>query len=164
MKIAIIADTHDNLANIKKILDWLKKEKINKVIHCGDVCTVFTLKEGFGPFPGEMYISLGNADFEAPEKYKLSPNFFIFEKSGEINIGGKKIAFTHGRGEAENLVKTKKYNLVFFGHTHTPWEEKKGGTRLVNPGEAGGDFDPATFAIYDTEKDNLELKIIEQLT
>ena len=45
MKIAIISDTHDNLANLKKAIDWIKKEKIKIVIHCGDIFKPETIKE-----------------------------------------------------------------------------------------------------------------------
>ena len=37
MKIAIISDTHDNVATFKKAVDLIKKEKIKTIIHCGDI-------------------------------------------------------------------------------------------------------------------------------
>ena len=35
--------------------------------------------------------------------------------------------------------------------------------RMINPGELAGQFNKPTFAVYDTETDNLELKILEKL-
>jgi putative phosphoesterase len=163
MKIAIIADTHGNLANIKKIIDWLKKEKITFIIHCGDVNGPSTLKDGFSEFSGEMLLVLGNADFGWKEDYDILPNAKVFEKYGEIVLDGKKIAFAHYLEPARDLAKSGKYNLVFYGHTHRPWEKKIGECRLVNPGEAAGQYQKPTFAVYDTQTNNLELKILELL-
>jgi len=163
MKIAIIADTHGNLANIKKIVDWLKKEKINFIIHCGDVAGPSALKDGFSGFPGEMLLVLGNADFGWKEDYDILPNAKVFEKYGEIVLDGKKIAFTHYLEPARGLAKSGKYGLVFYGHTHRPWEEKIGDCRLVNPGEAAGLYQKSTFAVFNTQTDELELKILELL-
>lgn len=175
MKIAIISDTHDNLANIKKTIDWLKKEKIEIIIHCGDVSNLTTLKEGFADFSGKIYLTLGNADLRDKKLYELSPSFSVFGDFGEITIDNKKIAFTHYLETAKNLSKTRKYDFVFYGHNHKPWLEKTGifprrpklGERgecwLVNPGNIAGTFYKATFAVYNSEKDKLELKILEKL-
>jgi len=152
-KIAIIADTHDNLANIKKIVEWLNKEKINLILHCGDVSSQNTLDEMNKLFRGEIKVVYGNADVDLiniPEK-------------DEIELSGKKIAFTHFPEMANNLAATQKYDLVFYGHTHQSWLEKVGECRLINPGEVAGQFYKPTFAIYDAANDKLELKILEKL-
>lgn len=163
MKVAIISDTHDNLANIKKVVDWLNKEKINLLLHCGDVATLETLEEGFKDFPGEMHISLGNADI----RHNMGPANFekrnIISGFGEINIDNKKIAFTHFPEDAKKLAESEKYDMVFYGHDHRPGLKKIGNCRLVKSGEAAGIYNKATFAVYDTKTDKLELKIIERL-
>ena len=46
MKIAIISDTHDNIANLKKAAEFIKKEKIKTIILCGDIFKSETIKEG----------------------------------------------------------------------------------------------------------------------
>jgi len=61
------------------------------------------------------------------------------------------------------LAKNSKYDLIFFGHTHQPWEKKIGDCRLVNPGTLAGMFNKATFAVYDSKTDKLELKLVERL-
>lgn len=153
MKIAIIADTHDNLANIKRIVKWLNKEKISLILHCGDVASRDTLDKMNKLFRSEIKFVRGNADHDLENLQEVK----------EIEVGGKKIAFTHFLEKAEDLAVTGKYNLVFYGHTHRPWEEKVGNCRLVNPGEAAGQYNKATFAVYDAVSDKLELKILEKL-
>ncbi len=164
MKIAIISDTHDNVANLKKAVDLIKKEKIKLIIHCGDIFHPQTLKEGLNNFQGKIYIifSRADADFsEIPENsFKELPKSKVWEEFGEIKIDGKKIAFCHFPEIARDLANSQKYDLVFYGHTHKPWEEKIGKTELVNPGNLAGLFYRATFAIYDTKINKLELKIL----
>jgi len=162
MKLAIISDSHDNMANLGKVVDWLKKEKIGLVIHCGDISSPSTLKQAFAGFQGELKASLGNADFGLPEEYEQLPKIKIFSDSGELFLA-KKIAFIHHPDIAENMAESGKYDLVFYGHTHKPWEEKRGNCRLINPGNIAGAFYKASFAVYDLETDKLDLKILELL-
>ena len=168
MKIAIISDTHDNLPNFKKAVDWIKKEKIKTIIHCGDICAPGVLKEIAKKFTGKIHLVFGNVDgaqfFMTKMVYENQlPNVILYGEKGEIKAGGKRIAFVHLPEFARGLAFTKKYDLVFYGHTHKPWEEKIGNCRLVNPGNLANLFYKATFAVYDTKTDNLELKIIEKL-
>lgn len=152
MKIAIIADTHDNLKNFEKALNWIKNEKIKLIFHCGDISNQETIDFANKNFDGEIKYVKGNADWnlDLPEK-------------DEMEFNKKKIAFTHFPDIAKKLSQSGKYDLVFYGHTHRPWDEKIGETHMVNPGELAGQFTKPTFAIYDTSTGTLELKILETL-
>ena len=97
------------------------------------------------------------------QKAKDFSNVKHYGDLGETEIGGKKIAFIHYPEKAKELAKSGKYDLVFYGHNHKPWEETIGHCRLVKPGTLAGLFNKATFAVYDTETDKLELKILEVL-
>ena len=163
MKIAIIADTHNNWANFKKAIEWITKEKIQLILHCGDICNQDIINEahklfngpasakGFGEAREIKYVK-GNGDFELDLPDKM-----------ELEFNGKKIAFTHFPDIAKKLSQSGKFDLVFYGHTHRPWDEKVGETHMINPGELAGQFYKATFAVYDTETNKLELKILEKL-
>ncbi len=166
MKIAIISDSHDNIPNFEKFLAWIADEKINFVIHCGDLAAPAMLTEVIMPkFSGEFHFVHGNVgDPELLEEVaKDFPNVKIHGEIGKIEVDNKKIAFTHFPEKALKLAKKDTFDLVFYGHTHKPWEEKIGKTRLVNPGTLAGMFYKATFAVYDTETDKLELKILERI-
>ena len=85
----------------------------------------------------------------------------------------RKIAFNHFPDFAKKLAQSGKYDVVFYGHTHRPWDEKVpvprslgevgGECHMINPGELAGQFYKATFAIYETATGGLELKILEKL-
>lgn len=166
MKIAIISDTHDNIPNLEKFLNWVEENKIEAIVHCGDVCAPSILKQVLAPkFKGPIYLIHGNvSDRELLRKVASEfSNVEFFEDFGEIEIDNKKIAFIHYPEEAKKLAATQKYDLIFYGHTHQPWEEKIGQARLVNPGTLAGMFSRATFAVYDTSNDKLDLKILDLL-
>lgn len=153
MRIAIVSDTHDNSANFNKVIDWLNKEKIKVILHCGDICNQETIDEAVKNFKGKIKFVRGNGDFnlnDVPEKM-------------EIELSGKMIAFVHYPKIAKEMAESGKYDLVFYGHTHKPWEGKVGNCRLVNPGEVAGQRFKPTFAVYNTNTDDLKLKILEKL-
>lgn len=162
MKIAIIADSHDNLLRIDKMLLFLKQEKIDIIIHCGDVTMLETLKYLSENFSGKIYLSLGNVDeMHGLEKKHINfKNVVVYEKFGELQIDNINIAFCHFPCLAKELAEAKKYDFVFYGHTHEPWEETINNIKIINPGTLAGMFNKSTFAILDIETKNLELKIL----
>jgi putative phosphoesterase len=159
MKIAIISDSHDNLENLKKFFDFAKKEKIEILIHCGDVCNGETLKEIEKNFE-QIYLCLGNADIKESllEEAKKTK---IFEKEGKIEIDGLKIGFCHMCNLKEKNLEG--FDFYFFGHPHWPFLKKEGDCYLANPGNLAGLFYKATFAILDTKTRKLKLKILEKI-
>lgn len=168
MKIAIISDTHDNLANLEKFLSWSKKNKIEMIIHCGDIATGDTVDFLATGFAGAIHLVYGNMDFNYRDDIYLSTDNFPHVKlhgdTGHINTKAINIAFCHFPDQAKKLATTGKYNLVFYGHTHKPWlETLLNNCQLINPGTLGGVFQKASFAVYDTETKKLELKILELL-
>jgi len=169
MLIAIISDTHGNSATFKKFADWARQNNIQEIIHCGDI--------GFADFIEEVSRSLPDAKIhlvadkiknEEPDIKKLAangliPNINFCGQTGEIEIGGKKIAFAHKSNDARILAQTNNFDLVFFGHSHQPSEEKVGDCRLINPGELAGQMYRPSFAAYDTNTDKLTLRILDLL-
>lgn len=161
MKIAIVSDTHDNMANFNKVIDFLNAQKITTLLHCGDICNQQTIDEAVKNFKGKIYFARGNGDFDlddVPEKV-------------EVELGGKKIGLVHYPQIAKAMAESGNYDLVFYGHTHRPWLDRhsfsEGGEEkiclLINPGELAGQRFKPCFAIYDTKTDTLELKILEKL-
>ncbi|MFA5878458.1 MAG: metallophosphoesterase [Candidatus Staskawiczbacteria bacterium] len=153
MKITIISDTHDNLTVAKKVIEWSNKEGITLILHCGDISSRETINEMINSFKGDIRFVHGNADI----------NLTGIPDTDEVKIGNKNIAFTHFPELAKGLAESGKYDLVFYGHTHKPWEERIGKCRMINPGEAAGIFNKRTFAVYDSDSDKLELKMIDLL-
>lgn len=168
MNIAIISDTHDNIANLDKFLIWSKKNSIATIIHCGDIASGETVAFLAGNFSGPAHLAFGNMDEprldQIKREAKLFANLNLPGNQGSLVIDGIKIAFCHFPDQAKALALTGRFNLVFFGHSHKPaMETLPNHCQLINPGTLGGVFNKATFAVFDTKTKNLELKILELL-
>lgn len=167
MKIAILSDTHDNLATLKKALVWIGDAGIDAVIHCGDVCGVESLEFIFDNFTGKIYLVLGNGDYRSSVLAAKNKGMFLdvvfCGEFGELEIGNKKIAFTHQLNFVELRNWAVKYDYIFYGHTHKPWKEKMGKCQIINPGNLAGISYSATFAVFDSESGKLELKILGRM-
>jgi uncharacterized protein len=164
MKIAIISDIHDNITNLEKFLKWAKKNKVEELIICGDLCATIVLTKTISPkFKGHIHTIYGNvADKDTQqEKSNSCPNITHYGEIGEFTLDSKKIALTHHPASAQALAASSMYDFVFYGHSHKPWIEKIGQTTMVNPGTLAGMFYKASFATWDTKTGKLELKILE---
>lgn len=166
MRVAIISDSHDNEPNILKALKYIAELKVKTIVHCGDICNPESLELFAKNFAGEIYLVYGNGDFEQKDLKKIAAdhhNVHLLGEVGEVTLGDKKIAFNHYPTKARTLAQTGKYDLVFYGHTHTPWEEMENKTKLLNPGTLAGLRNKATFAIYDTATDKATLTLLEKI-
>lgn len=166
MKIGVVSDTHGNVATFQKAVQWLVKQNIKYILHAGDIGSPESLKESLSDFKGEFFGVFGNMDKEFKKEvaeYSFDTNIKVFENTAEIEIDGKKIAINHFPSEAKKLAQSGKYDVVFYGHTHRPWDEKINNTHMINPGELAGQFYKPTFAVYDTDNGVLELKVLEKI-
>ncbi|MFA6514025.1 MAG: YfcE family phosphodiesterase [Patescibacteria group bacterium] len=165
MLVAIISDIHDNLANLDKCLIWCKAQKIKKIVCCGDVCNLETLKFLSTNFSGEIFLVSGNGDIFTESDLCDLKNINYFQEIGIVKIAGLILGLCHQDREIEATIKKsgKKPDFIFYGHSHKPWLEKKDGIFTVNPGNLAGTFYQATFATLNTTDKNLKLKIINDL-
>jgi len=167
MLIAIISDIHDNIPNLKKVLDYCRENKIEKIICCGDLASLETLDFLNDNFTGEIFFTFGNMDNDYLKEYPFENNQYkktkIFKDFGEAEIDGIKVAFIHFPKEAKILCESGKYNFVFYGHTHKPFEEIINGCKMLNPGNVANQFYPPTFAVWNTENNKFSLIRINEL-
>jgi len=167
MQIAIISDSHDNWLNIEKTIKYLNKQKIRIIIHCGDVCSPLILGKIAQTFKGEqIHLAKGNVDGDIEgfkNMVKKFPQIIYHGNAGKIEIEGLKITFCHFPTLAKKMAASQKYDFVFYGHTHLPWQEKINKTNLINPGTLAGLFTKATFAIFDTKTQEADLILLEKI-
>ena len=167
MQIAIISDSHDNLPNIQKAVTYINKLKIPIMIHCGDVCAPIILGEFGKLFKGkEIHVVKGNVDGDIEgfkDFAKKYPKIKYHGETGKIEIGGLKIVFCHEPFPAKKMAESQRYDFVFHGHTHKPWQEQVGKTTIINPGTLAGLFNKATFAVFDTKIQKAKLILLEKI-
>lgn len=164
--IAIIADTHDNEATITLAMNFLHKNPVDALIHCGDITTPETLALLAHGFTKPIHAVFGNCDVDRDGCKALAtqlPHVTLHGDVGTVTVDTTSIAFVHYPAEAKQLAVTGKYQLVFYGHTHKPWEEKIGAATILNPGTLAGLFSKATFALVDLATGKATLKLVERL-
>lgn len=163
MKIAIISDIHGNMAYLERAKKIIDSQPIEIVICCGDIQDEETFLE-LDSWKQKVYIALGNADYAIRENLGsgrlVAKHAEVFFDYGVLNLDGAKIAFCHYEYLARKLAENNTFDVIFYGHSHTPWEEKVGKAILLNPGEIQARDGKPTFAIFDVSKMKAELKIL----
>lgn len=157
MKIAILSDTHDNVWNLEKALQLIKSEQCEHIIFCGDFCSPF-IPLYLTALNIPVSACFGNNDEDQGMIYEKSSGNITFwplaKEFGQVELGGKKIAFCHYPKLGELLAKTGEYDAVFHGHTHESYIKAEGKCILSNPGAVcgiqNGKPGIATMGIYDT--------------
>ena len=99
MKIAIVADTHDNLANLELFLEQAKAKGIEAIIHCGDVTTPETLEWLAERFVGPIKLADGNMEIRREEFGTVAErhnNLEVFADIGDWTVDGMRLAFANG--------------------------------------------------------------------
>ena len=162
MLIAIIADIHDNLVNLTKCLNWCKANKIKKIICCGDITNEDTLNYLSNNFKGEIHLVKGNIELYRTKHLAELNNINYYGQIGYLKLNGTTLGFCHEPFLIDKVL-AKKCDLVFYGHTHKPWLENFDNIKIVNSGDLSGMWHKATFAVYDSNKNKLELKLLENI-
>lgn len=127
MRILIVSDTHGRNSGYLEVLE--KHEKMDMVIHCGDVeGSEYLIAEAAGC---KSVIVQGNNDF-----------FSDLPSETIVQLGNYKALVTHGHRYYvsmgyEHLVREAKkrhLDVVIYGHTHRPVIAREDGILVINPG------------------------------
>lgn len=162
MKVLIISDIHDNQINLKKCLTWCRSNNIASIFCCGDVTNGETLEMLSKNFSKEIYLVQGNVELFDESILQEFENIKYFGKIANFEFDKFSVGLCHQPYLIEKVLE-KKSDIIFYGHTHKPWIEDKGRTKIVNPGTLGGTFSLGTFAVWDTESGGLELFRVEDV-
>jgi uncharacterized protein len=132
-RVGVIADTHINSKKDelpKEILEAFKG--VDMVIHAGDLIDLSVLDK-LKRACKDVRAVYGNMDPEETRK--------VLPQKELIEVNGHKIGLAHGYGTPAGLVdilekmfKDDNVDVVVFGHSHQPFNEKKGKTLYFNPG------------------------------
>lgn len=163
MKIAIIADIHDNLANLKKCLRYCAEQNTEVLFCLGDVTNKETLSFIAEKFIGKIYLVRGNMEIYNEDDALGYKNIKYFGRVGRVALGNKNIGLCHEPFLRASALKLGACDYIFYGHTHRPWIEDIAGYKLINPGTLGGVFERATFALWDTDKAEPELVVLDMI-
>lgn len=162
MKIAVISDIHDNLVNLEKCSAWCTANNIKSLICCGDIANAETL-EIISQNWKEIYLIRGNLEIYEEEEVKKYSNIYYFNRFGLADIDGHRIGLCHEPLFFKDVLNLGKSEMIFYGHTHKPWEEIKYEVRIINPGNVSNTYYAPTFAVWDTNSGEIELKMLDEM-
>lgn len=137
MKLLIIGDSHDNIANLKHVMGFAKNIGACAVIHTGDWNNLKSL-ETVLEYKIPLYSCLGNAD--------IDPNF-KFEELIKFEIDSIKIGVTHNIRKIKEDIED--FDIIFCGHRH--YQNHEG--NIVSPGALENGIN---FAVFDTKTKMVE--------
>lgn len=150
--LAILSDTHDQIANLRAAIAYCNGKGIDVLIHCGDLISPFMLKE-LTNFQGPVHLIYGN---NVGDQHLISsrcgsdyPNIIHHGMLGKFTCDGRKIAMVHYPEQARGLASLSSYDIICCGHSHRYGIEYLDSTLLINPGQLLGEDDQAGFVILD---------------
>ena len=158
MRLGVLSDTHDHLPMIEKAVDLFLEQRVEAVLHAGDIVSPFAAK-ALARFQGPLYAVYGNNDGEREGLQKLLPGIAAGPRM--VEVGGRRILLHHDLGGCREAV-IARAELVVTGHTHVPVVRREGGRLFVNPGECcGWLYHQPTVAILETEGPEAEIVGLE---
>lgn len=167
MKIAIISDIHENFHNLILALQSIEEQNCEYILCLGDLMNT-GIASVLASQTLPVFMIWGNNDGEKieimnvvhREASQLAVSLTVYDF---ITIDDKKIFLSHYENLAEPMALSGLYDAVFFGHSHLSSNQKINDCHVCNPGElAAAKTGKATFAIYDTIHDHVELITLEK--
>ncbi len=134
-KILIASDTHGRVDMLIEAIS--RNADLDAVIFLGDgISDIEFAAEYFRARNCAWYAVRGNCDFE--RIFRSTP----LQKTEIIDIGGRRIVYTHGDAQGVKLgmeglyalAERTKADIILYGHTHCRKEEYLNGVYYVNPG------------------------------
>ncbi|MFH1768802.1 MAG: metallophosphoesterase [Candidatus Omnitrophota bacterium] len=149
MRVGVASDSHDHITKIKEMVQIIKKERVDFLLHGGDFIAPFALNP-LDDLICDWLGVFGNNDGErtglekkSGGKIKTGPYF--------LELSSKRIALMHE-------FKPSDADVLIYGHTHNP-SIRKDGQLIINPGEVCGWLTgKSSLAILDLS--SLEAEII----
>ena len=154
MKIGLLADTHDHLVRIRQAVSILNRAGVELVIHAGDYCSPFAVRELDG-LEAPLHGITGNNDGDVYEVQRAFAEIGgrLESQWWESEAGGRRILVMHEPRGVVDVAAGGRYDLVVYGHTHERDENRVGEALVVNPGEVAGWLGGiGSLAIYDAEE------------
>jgi len=163
--IGIVSDSHDNLAAIRKAVEFFNKKQVKAVLHAGDIISPFTAR-AFKELNPKLYFVFGNNDGDKVTLTKWFEEIGAVSCGdfGDLTIDGLHIALLHGTNESlvKALARSGDFDVVVRGHTHNPGVKMIDGTPVINPGECSGVLSgKVTVATLEIANLNVEITELE---
>jgi len=138
VRIGVVSDTHNHLANVGRIVELFNDAGVERVIHTGDITQAKTL-DMFAGLDAPLWGVFGNNDLERPSlDAAIAVHGFTFaEPPLRLEIAERRIVVVHDPRDLSGEL-LGEHALALHGHTHLHVCERREGSLVFNPGESAG--------------------------
>lgn len=138
VRIGVVSDTHNHLANVRRIVELFNESGVERVVHTGDITQPKTL-ECLAGLAAPLVGVYGNNDQERPALDDAARRLGIrlVEPPLELSWAGRRIVVVHDPLDIEAAVGPH-HHLALHGHDHRHVHAWQGGCLVFNPGECAG--------------------------
>lgn len=138
MRIGVVSDTHNHLANVARIVALLNAEHVERVVHTGDITQAKTLRALAG-LDAPLVGVFGNNDVEreALAAACAETGARFVEPPLHLAWHGRRIAVVHDPRDLAALPLAS-FDVALYGHDHRHAVERRAGALCFNPGECAG--------------------------
>lgn len=137
MRIGVVSDTHNHLANVARIVELLNAAGVDHVVHTGDITqpkTLDVLARLDAPLTGVF----GNNDSGERDGLLAAAGrhgIRLVDPPLPWEIGGRRVVVAH---DPRALAGRDDFDLALHGHTHRHAVAREHGRLVLNPGECAG--------------------------
>jgi len=139
MRIGVVSDTHNNMKNVRRIVELFNDAGVERVVHTGDITQPKVIHE-FSALKVPLVGVFGNNDQgELPflEQAVRQYGFHFVQPPLALEWAGKRIVVVHSPEELSDVDETD-FDVVLHGHTHRETIEYYEERLTFNPGESAG--------------------------
>lgn len=139
MKVGVVSDTHNNVKNVRRIVELFNDAAVERVIHTGDITQPKVIDE-FSSLDAPLFGVFGNNDqgeLSFLEPVVRKHGFHFVQPPLALEWAGRRIVVVHSPEEL-TLVDPTAFDVVLHGHTHRQTIEYENARLTFNPGECAG--------------------------
>ncbi|MDA0790162.1 MAG: YfcE family phosphodiesterase [Proteobacteria bacterium] len=138
MRIGVVSDTHNHLANCRQIVKLFNQLKVTRVVHTGDITQAKTL-DVFAHLKMPMFGVYGNNDLERDSLTEAVTRhgFHFVEPPLTLEWACRSMVVVHDPLELD-AIDLEPFDVVLHGHTHRLTRDYEGSRLTFNPGECAG--------------------------
>ncbi|RIL08114.1 MAG: hypothetical protein DCC71_00520 [Proteobacteria bacterium] len=160
MKLGVVSDTHNHLANVARIVELFNRAGVDRVIHTGDITQAATL-ELLARLDAPLAGVYGNNDAGERASLEAAAAHWRIELADPplvLHLAERRIVVVHDPRDLGG--RADDHDVALHGHTHRHVEERRGDGRLVfNPGECAGHL-PGWNAVGIVDLATLETELL----
>jgi len=137
MRIGVVSDTHNQLRNVRRIVELFNAARVDRVVHTGDITQAKTLEVLTGLEAPLVGVFGNNDERESLRAVAREAGIRLEEPPLSIAWAERRLLVVHDPHFLDDGALAA-HDVVLHGHTHRPVHERRNGTLVFNPGECAG--------------------------